>query len=366
MKQLTVQVARVERCSPLWVGRRLLEQLPALVEPARYSSIVVVADDGAQSAVSRILAALSLPESRALLLPGGERMKDTAGLEALWRFFVEQKLDRRSLVVTAGGGALSDLAGFAAATYMRGIPFLHVPTTLLAQVDASIGGKTGINFMGVKNLLGSIMQPVGIVVDVDTLATLPAREVRSGFAEILKHGLIADAAYFDRVSSRDCSEWSADELVEIIFRSCEIKKAVVEADETEQGLRKTLNFGHSIGHAAESYALDHGVSLTHGEAVAIGMVGESFVSWKSGLISEQCFLRARDGIARAGLPVSLPAAMPPAALRALMARDKKNVGSEVRLALLEAVGRSVFDRTVGEPLLTAALELIQPGAGRYA
>lgn len=360
MKHLTVQVARVERRSPLWVGRRLIEQLPALIETSRYSSIVVVADEGARASVARIVSAFSLAQSRTIILPGGERMKDSAGLESLWRFFVEQKLDRRSLVVTAGGGALSDLVGFAAATYMRGIACLHVPTTLLAQVDASIGGKTAINFMGIKNLIGSIMQPVGVVIDVDTLSTLPARELRSGFAEILKHGLISDETYFSKVASRDCTSWSADELVETIFRSCEIKKSVVEADETEQGLRKTLNFGHSIGHAAESYALDHGIPLTHGEAVAVGMAGESFLSWKVGLISEESFLRARDGIARAGLPVSLPAGMPAAALRLLMARDKKNVGSEVRLVLLEAIGKACFDRIAPEEILTEALEFIQP------
>lgn len=360
MKQLSVQVARVERSSPLWVGRRLIEEIPTLARVSEYSAVVAVADEGAKAVLARLVEALKLPHEHVLVLPGGEGMKDTDGLHALWRFFVEQKLDRRSLVVTAGGGALSDLVGFAAATYMRGIAFLHVPTTLLAQVDASIGGKTGINFMGVKNLLGSIMQPVGIVADIDALSTLPERELRSGFAEIVKHGLICDREYFERVTSRPCAAWSPDELVEIVFRSCEIKKAVVEADETEQGLRKTLNFGHTVAHAAESLALEEGISLSHGEAVAIGMAAEALISWKVGLISEESFKRATSGIAQAGLPVVLPARMPAAKLRSLMARDKKNIGAQVRLVLLKQIGEACYDQIVPDPVLNEALASIQP------
>ena len=249
MRSLTINVARIQSSSPLWVGRGLLERLPTLIALERYSSVVVVADSGASAALKRLTETLKTPNARILVLEGGERMKDSTGLQGVWEFFVAQRLDRRSLVITLGGGALSDLVGFAAATYMRGIAFMHLPTTLLAQVDASIGGKSGINFMGVKNLLGSIMQPIGIVVDIDTLATLPARELRSGFAEIIKHGLIADADYFERVTARAYSAHSPDQLVDIILRSCEIKKDIVEADETEQGVRKTLNFGHTIGHA---------------------------------------------------------------------------------------------------------------------
>ena len=360
MQTLSVQVARTERSSPLWVGRRLIEEIPTLIELARYSAVVVVADSGAKAALERLSRTLEVSPERALVLSGGEHMKDIEGLHRVWSFFVAQKLDRRSLVITMGGGALSDLVGFAAATYMRGIAFLHVPTTLLAQVDASIGGKTGINFMGTKNLLGSIMQPVGIVIDVDTLTTLPAREIRSGFAEILKHGLISDARYFERVSSRSCSEWSLDDLVGIVFRSCEIKKAVVEADETEQGLRKTLNFGHTVGHAIEGYALDHDISITHGEAIAIGMVAESFLSWKDNRISQGDFDMIRSGIERAGLPVRLPCAIAPTDLRNAMSRDKKNVGSQLRWVLLDSIGTATFDAVLSEPLVEEALAIIQP------
>ena len=360
MRSLTINVARIQSSSPLWVGRGLLERLPTLIDLERYSSVVIVADSGASAALKRLTETLKTPNARILVLEGGERMKDSTGLQGVWEFFVAQRLDRRSLVITLGGGALSDLVGFAAATYMRGIAFMHLPTTLLAQVDASIGGKSGINFMGVKNLLGSIMQPIGIVVDIDTLATLPARELRSGFAEIIKHGLIADADYFESVTARAYSAHSPDQLVDIILRSCEIKKDIVEADETEQGVRKTLNFGHTIGHAIESYAISNKISLTHGEAISIGMLAESFISYKIAKITEATYLQIKHGITQAGLPTELPTKIPVTELRTALARDKKNVGNEIKWVLIDRIGKASFDLTVPEELVQEALLLIQP------
>jgi 3-dehydroquinate synthase len=360
METLDINVARVEARSPLWVGRGILEQLPTLLPFSSYSATVVVADAGASAAASRVLTSLGLPASRLLTLRGGEQQKSIEGLTHLWEFFVEQKLDRRSVVVTVGGGATSDLVGFAAATYMRGIAFVHVPTTLLAQVDASIGGKAGINFQGVKNILGSITQPVGIVIDIDTLATLPERELRSGFAEVVKHGLIVDRHYFDLVSAKRCTEWTADEMVDIVFRSCEIKKTVVEADESEQGLRKTLNFGHSIGHAVESFFLSHGTALTHGEAISIGMYGEAYISHRMGKLSAEDLRLVDAGLHSAGLMTRLPESVPTSELRAIISRDKKNVQGQVRWTLLDRIGKAVFDVVIPEELISEALSAIQP------
>ena len=362
MAILDLNVARVESHSPLWVGRGLLEKLPELLKSERYSSIVIIADSGAIQARDRAVKALNVPQSRTLSIKGGEAQKSASELIRLWEFFVDQKLDRKSLVVSLGGGATSDLVGFAAATYMRGIAFAHIPTTLLAQVDASIGGKTGINFHGVKNLLGSIAQPVGVIIDIDTLATLPERELRSGFAEVVKHGLIADRAYFDKATSRPCTEWPADEMVQIVFRSCEIKKQVVESDETEQGLRKTLNFGHSIGHAIESFALTHGPMMTHGEAISIGMYGEAYISQRIGKISEADLTSIDRGLRNAGLPTRLPSPVPTAELRALISRDKKNVAGAVKWTLLERIGAATFDVVIPEELIVEVLSAIQPGA----
>jgi 3-dehydroquinate synthase len=362
MATLNVNVARMESLSPLWVDRGLLEKLPSLVHADRYSSIVVVADSGAAQARERVCSALNIPQSRVLSLQGGESQKSTEGLVRVWDFFVEQNLDRKSLVITIGGGATSDLVGFASATYMRGIAFIHVPTTLLAQVDASIGGKAGINFQGVKNLIGSIAQPAGIVIDIDTLETLPERELRSGFAEVVKHGLIADRDYFDAVTSKRCSAWSADEMVQIVYRSCEIKKRVVESDEREEGPRKTLNFGHSIGHAIESFFLAHGPSLTHGEAIAIGMYGEAYISHRIGRISAADLSTIDQGLRTAGLPTRLPTPLPTAELRNLLSRDKKNIGGLVKWTLLDRIGAAVFDVVVPEELIVEVLSAIQPGA----
>jgi len=360
MPSLEVNVARVESRSPLWVDRGLIERLPELIAIDRHSTIVVVSDKGAAQATSRLKEALPLADDHILTIEGGEQQKDVEGLLALWGFFANRRLDRKSLVITVGGGATSDLVGFAAATYMRGIPFIHIPTTLLAQVDASIGGKSGINFNGVKNLIGSIAQPQAIVVDIDTLSTLPEREVRSGFAEVVKHGLIADRDYFTLTTSRDCLSWTPDELVRIVFRSCEIKKAVVESDEREEGPRKTLNFGHSIGHAIEAHSLEHGPTLTHGEAIAIGMIGESLISFRAGKITREELATIESGLTQAGLPIRLPSPIPIERLRDLIGRDKKNVGGAVRWTLLERIGVAVYDITIPEPLIRESLEYIQP------
>lgn len=360
MRSLTLKVARIEMTSRLLVGRGLIGRLPTLLQTEKYSSIAIIADRGAEAHAHTVRESLALDRSSMLVISGGEQIKNVQGLESVWQFLSDRKLDRRSLVVTLGGGATSDLVGFAAATYMRGIEFVHVPTTLLAQVDASIGGKTGINFNGVKNLLGAISQPSHVVVDIDILTTLPPREIRSGFAEIVKHGLIADAEYFTYVTSKPYDAWSFDELVDLVFRSCEIKQRVVESDETEQGPRKTLNFGHTVGHAIEEYALQEHIALTHGEAVAIGMVAESYIAHRIGKLSQGDYARARAGIAAAGLPVALPTHFDETRIRALMARDKKNVGGHMKWSLIDSIGACSFDLTAPDDVVDAALEAIQP------
>lgn len=364
MKSLTVTVEGVTTISPVWVGRGLLGSLSSLVDLSTYTNIVVISDSGAANTSQKLCQSLNLSPDRAHTVNGGESCKRIEELQKIWEFFTSLRLDRRSLVLPVGGGAISDLVGFAAATYMRGIAYIPVPTTLLAQVDASIGGKCGINFGGAKNMLGVIRQPSGIVVDVDTLSTLPTRDFRSGFAEIVKHGLITDRSYFDRVTSRDCTTWSADELVDIIFRSCEIKRDIVEADELEQGVRKTLNFGHTLGHAIEAYAMANGVSVTHGEAVAIGMNAASVISHRQGLLSQADQQIIIDGLTTVGLPVQLPTAMAPEKLMDLVSLDKKNVGGKTRWTLLEGLGKAVHDRDVSDDAIIEAIAAIQPQSGR--
>lgn len=364
MHSLTLKVARIEMTSRLLVGRELIGRLATLLQTSTYSSVAIVADRGAEAHAHTVRESLALDASSLLIISGGEQVKNVRGLESIWQFLSDRKLDRRSLVVTLGGGATSDLVGFAAATYMRGIEFVHVPTTLLAQVDASIGGKTGINFNGVKNLLGAVSQPSHVVIDIDVLTTLPPREMRSGFAEIVKHGLIADAQYFSYVTSKPYDAWSFGELVDVVFRSCKIKQRVVESDETEQGPRKTLNFGHTVGHAIEEYALQETIALTHGEAVAIGMVAEAHIAHRIGELSEEEYSRTRTGIAAAGLPVSLPSHFDESRLRALMARDKKNVAGHMKWSLINSIGSCLFDVTAPDEVVATAIATIQPQSGR--
>lgn len=360
MPSLEVNVARVESRSTIVVGRGLITSIASLLSVEKYSTIAVVADPGAHVTTSALQKTLKLQDYQIITIAGGESQKTPEGLLTLWSFFHERQLDRRSLVLCVGGGASSDLVGFAAATYMRGIATATIPTTLLAQVDASIGGKSGINFKGVKNLIGSISQPRAVIIDIDSLSTLPSRELRSGYAEVIKHGLIQDAEYFAKTVSRPCESWSPDELEQLVFRSCEIKKSVVEADESEQGLRKTLNFGHSIGHAVESLAMKMGPTLTHGEAISVGMYGESFISYRLGKISQAELETIEKGLMTAGLPVRLPEPLPLSELRETLGRDKKNVGRSVKWTLLEKIGEAIFDVEIPEALITEALEKIQP------
>lgn len=360
MKTLTLNVPRLESVSTIWVGRNLIAQARELFATERASAVSIIADKGVSHITRALQGAIGVGSDRVLEIPGGERSKTPEALIELWNFFAAQRLDRRSLVIAIGGGATSDVVGFAAATFMRGIDLFNIPTTLLAQVDASIGGKTGINLNHTKNLVGVVSQPRGVLIDIDTLTSLPAREFTSGFAEIVKHGLIADRSYFDRATSKRCPDFSAEELVSIVLRSCEIKRQVVEADESEAGPRKTLNFGHTIGHAVESLALQSDNPLTHGEAVAIGMYGEATLSHLSGRISSSDFTIIAEGISRAGLPTHLRSPLSLETLTEAMLKDKKNAGGVIKWTLLNAIGEAAFDIEVAHSLVEQALKAIQP------
>ncbi len=370
MQELSIKVSRHDRSSKIFVGRSLVDSIVELTDLSQYSKVVVVGDAGASKSVASTLHALerrglATDQKNSLTLTGGEACKSFEYLKQVWEFFVSQRLDRKSAVIGVGGGALTDLVGFAAATYLRGVAFIAVPTTLLAQVDASVGGKSGINFGGAKNILGSTCQPKAVIIDIDTLATLPERERRSGFAEIVKHGLIADRAYFEKVTSRHHTAWSADELVEIIHRSCEIKAGIVEADETEQGLRKILNFGHTLGHALEAWALAGGMGagevLTHGEAISIGMHAAAVISQKRGLITEEELEEVRNGLERVGLPVQLTKPVEEETIRELVQRDKKAVRGQVRWVLLRGIGEAVADQEGGQGLLSVG-RVVRPAS----
>ena len=275
-----------------------------------------------------------------LLVPPGEEHKT----RELWAHLTDELLasgaGRDTTIVALGGGVVGDLAGFVAATYMRGIPIVQLPTTLLAMVDASVGGKTGVDTPAGKNLVGAFHPPSAVIADPDTLVSLPAPELRSGSAEMIKHGIVADARYFDEVAAV-LPRLAADdtgipgELTALIARSVEIKAEVVAADEREHGRRKILNFGHTLGHAIETAS---GYRLLHGEAVAIGMALESEIAERIGVADAGTAMRVRAALAAAGLPVVVPLGIDPVQILAATRSDKKARGGRVEYALPATIG----------------------------
>lgn len=359
-KAITITVPSSKAVSTVWVGGGILSDLTAFLETARYSQVLVIGDRGADTAVNQVKQALGVHCDRSLYMEGGEACKSVPFLTQLWDFFSSSQLDRKGLVVCVGGGALSDLVGFAASSYMRGVSFAVIPTTLLAQVDAGMGGKSGINFNGVKNLIGAVAQPVGIIVDVLALKSLPKHAMRSGFAEIIKHGLIFDKNYFNHVTSRNYTEWEDDSLLDIVFRSCQIKSSIVEQDPLEQGMRRALNFGHTLGHAVEAHSLSTPTPLSHGEAVSIGINAACFISHRLGLLNDSDWQDCILGLTAAGLPLTMPTPVEPEQLINFLALDKKNIGGTIRWTLLSAIGSVIIDQQVPLEVVREAISHIQP------
>lgn len=336
----TIRVDLGERSYPIVVGPGLLGD-PMHYEPwLRGRQAVLITSETVAGLhapqVERVLQACCsrwLP----IVLPDGEAQKCWETLDRLHGELIAWGADRKTLLIALGGGVIGDLAGFAAATYQRGIDFIQVPTTLLAQVDSSVGGKTAINHALGKNLIGAFHQPLAVISDTDTLKTLPDRELAAGLAEVIKYGIIQDTAFFswleghlDGLLRRD-----AGELTHAIRRSCEIKAEIVARDEREQGVRALLNLGHTFGHAIESLA-GYGAWL-HGEAVAAGTVLASTLSHRLGRLAAGDLERIRALLRRAGLPVT-PPALPLEGWLAAMGRDKKNEGGRITLILPEGIG----------------------------
>jgi len=289
-----------------------------------------------------------------VVLPDGEQHKGWESLNRICDHLLGQALDRKTVLFALGGGVIGDMTGFAAAIYMRGVPFVQVPTTLLAQVDSSVGGKTAINHPLGKNMLGAFYQPERVIADLDTLDTLPDRELRAGLAEVIKYGPIADAGFLCWIEDNLDALLARDKAVlgYAVRRSCEIKADVVGQDEKEQGLRAILNFGHTIGHAIES-GLGYGAWL-HGEAVACGMVLAADLSQRVGLVSAEFVVRLRTLIERTGLPVQPPKLGAERYLQ-LMRVDKKAEAGAIRFVLIESLGQAglhaVPDALIAETLV---------------
>ena len=335
------------------VGRSLLAQAGERIAPLARGRTVVVSDETVAAIHGEALrAALEAAEVRTgmVTVPAGEASKSFAQLEFVLDRLLETGLDRKDVVVALGGGVVGDLAGLAAALYMRGIDFVQVPTTLLAQVDSSVGGKTAIDTPRGKNLIGAFHQPRLVLADIDVLATLPEKQLRSGWAEVLKHGLICDSAFFDWLAGEGASGAKGDPaaLERAVVRSVEIKSAVVGEDEKEAGRRALLNLGHTFGHAIEAELGFEEAALAHGEAVALGCCMAFRYSARQGLCSPADAERVEAVVAAAGLPTRLEQAGVFAAdrLLALMAGDKKAEGGALTLVLARAVGEAFVAKGV--------------------
>lgn len=300
-----------------------------------------------------------------VILPDGEEYKTLETVSQIYDALLKARFERKSTILALGGGVVGDMAGFAAATYLRGVNFIQVPTTLLSQVDSSVGGKTGVNHPLGKNMIGAFYQPACVLIDTDTLSTLPDRELRAGIAEVIKYGLINNPAFFEWLETHIDALLSRERsaVTRAIRISCEEKAAIVAADERESGIRAWLNLGHTFGHAIE-HSMGYGQWL-HGEAVAAGMVMAADLSARTGYISTAESGRIRDLIAAAGLPVCPPPGISPDGFMQAMGRDKKNAGGKIRFILLEEIGKAVIrgdlDPAVLEKTLTAGEMLARQG-----
>ena len=343
-RELSVELG--ERSYPIFIAEDLLgtQDLSAYVSGAQV--MIVTNETVAPLYLERAKACFPGKRVDTVVLPDGEKFKDWQTLNSIFDGLLEHRHTRKTTLVALGGGVVGDMAGFAAACYQRGVPFIQIPTTLLSQVDSSVGGKTGINHPLGKNMVGAFHQPQAVLIDTASLQTLPAREVSAGLAEVIKYGLIRDQGFLGWLEERMDALVSLDPeaLAEAIFRSCACKAEIVALDEREGGLRAILNLGHTFGHAIETYA-GYGNWL-HGEAVGTGMLMAAELSALEGMISRDDCDRINRLILRAGLPDKPPAAMTADDFMSLMAVDKKNVDGLLRLVLLRSVGDAVVTSEV--------------------
>ncbi len=359
MQQLTVQLG--DRSYPIFIGSALLAQRDLFTPYIAGKQVCIVTDDTvAPLYLDALCKTLEGYQLSTVVLPTGEAYKNWATLQQIFDTLLASRHDRRTTLVALGGGVIGDMTGFAAACYQRGVDFIQVPTTLLSQVDSSVGGKTGINHPAGKNMLGAFYQPKAVIIDTASLRTLPAREVSAGLAEVIKYGLIRDAAFLDWLDANmsGLRALEPDLITEAIARSCAIKAEVVAADEREGGVRAILNLGHTFGHAIEAHQ-GYGQWL-HGEAVGAGMAMALDMSRRLGWIDEDAAARGIRIIDQAGLPVRPPAAMTPDDFVELMAVDKKVLDGQLRLVLLKSIGEAAVTAEFDSETLQATLAQAHP------
>ncbi len=342
MKTLTVNLG--DRSYPIYIGVELLQD-PALIQKHIQTKSVCIVTNTTVSKLYLSKLKKSLKGYRVIevILEDGEQFKNADSLNQIYTVLLNNKFNRDSTIIALGGGVVGDIAGYAAASFMRGIPFIQLPTTLLSQVDSSVGGKTGINHPLGKNMIGAFYQPQAVIIDMHVLQTLDKREISAGLAEIIKYGLIWDQDFFDHLENHieDLKNLNVMQLEQAIYRSCEIKAEVVSQDERESGLRAILNLGHTFGHAIEN-CLGYGEWL-HGEAVGCGMVMAAQMSLAHGWIYDTDFDRIRKLIQAADLPIEKPQ-IPLHDFLAAMSLDKKNKNQDIYLVLQQGIGKAIVTK----------------------
>lgn len=342
--------------SRITIGSDVFEKLSLYLKRNKFSSLFILVDDNSLKHCLPVLVTNvpKLLEAEVIELESGERNKNLEVCTNVWKALGELGADRHSLLVNLGGGVITDLGGFVASTYKRGISFINIPTTLLAQVDASVGGKTGVDLGALKNEVGVFAEPEELFIWPEFLKTLPKREHISGLAEILKHGLVSDRAYWNSCIKTDLSR--PENLEEIIRHSIAIKSAIVAADPNEIGERKKLNFGHTIGHAVEGLVLERQEkTLLHGEAVALGMICESWISVQDTKLPEAEHEEIVRNICRY-FPLQTLNAVDDHRLIELMRHDKKNEKGDIRMVLLKSIGLAHTGKTVSPDRIINALD----------
>lgn len=333
------------------IGAEALQELGQFLQNRAFSQVVVLVDDHTHRLCYPVVKPF-LPAHTLMQVPSGEEHKNLQTCAYIWEQMTNLNLDRWSVLLNLGGGVIGDMGGFCAAVFKRGIYFVHIPTTLLAQVDASVGGKTGIDFSGFKNHLGVYQEPQAVYIYPPFLDSLPARQLKSGYAEVIKHWLIADADGFrsQRHQGVLIEDWG-----EVIRQSVVIKAAVVEADPLEGGYRKVLNFGHTVGHAVESFFLSQGNrALLHGEAIAVGMLCEAWLSVQKGLLQRDELETIEVFLFTVYQKVEVPKDQIGEIAR-LCLQDKKNTGSTINCTLLQGIGKAVYDQPVTLAEIEASL-----------
>ncbi len=329
------------------------QALNELLESKNYSSIFVLADTNTNEyCLPGFLSCVATESTVEIIeIENGESFKTIETCLEIWNILTELGADRKSLVINLGGGVITDLGGFAASTFKRGIDFINVPTTLLGMVDAAVGGKNGVDLGNLKNQVGTITAPQMVLIDTAYLQTLPQNEMRSGLAEMLKHGLIADQEYWEKFRDLDAIDFA--DFDGLIHDSVRIKNEIVMQDPTENGIRKALNFGHTLGHAIESHFLSQGKPLLHGEAIAAGMILESFISMQKRLISADEYNGIKSAIKRVFEDIVFGPHDIESILE-LLIHDKKNEYGSILFALLDGIGKIAIDQNAGNDVIIAA------------